>query len=68
MTNEDIKAAEELALDLSWVDAILFLRDQTDDGSLKHAASWATKIGKNHPDSVLGKSVLFREIDSSYVT
>jgi len=56
MTEDDRSAAEELARDLGYYDAINFLRQQ-DSSSLRYARAWADSIARRFPDSKLGKSM-----------
>jgi hypothetical protein len=55
MTQEDQKAAEDLAADLPLIAAVLFLRSESGLG-LRECGHWAENLGRANPDSVLGKS------------
>jgi len=59
MTDEDHEAAENLATDMTLVDAAKFLRSQS-GLTLREAVQWAQKIGAARADTPLGRSYAAR--------
>jgi hypothetical protein len=54
LSTEDYYAAQELALELSWIDAFKFLREQNIDSST--VKEWMIRLAEDNPNSVLNQS------------
>lgn len=60
MEREDYNAAELLAMEMRWPDAVKFLRDESDQG-LINAIKWAEKIARQNPDCLMAKTRIIPE-------